>query len=410
MTIRYDGYEQIFLADTYQNKMRVDRLEKYRKSSLLRRVTDAIPEDAVSGGFTVQGLKDGCEAFLSMWSEFAPEQIIASAMSLDRLTGGAGILKIVKDKTSLSTECDPYAELEGLRVFKRSEITVHKTNDDPASPYYGQPETFMIRGVMEVHKSRLIILDGIKKEMGEDKLFGLPFVSDEVLKAIDDYNDCEEFASRLLRKKQVMVWSAMGLSKMCNLSSGADAVRLRMAQVGGLSSVDRPIGIDGEKETMELLKGDLSGVVDLLTQKIDRICMLTGIHEVKLKMRNTGGVSSSQNTALDTYNTEVRKYQVGKYRKILESLVPHFVRQEEWKIEFNPLSAPSAKEEAETQEIIARTITSLVGTVIDDAEARSSIRALIPDLILSDMESLPDEEVDNGENEPADSAGNDGAR
>ena len=67
-----------------------------------------------------------------------------------------------------------------------------------------------------------------------------------------------------------------------------------MAQVDDEGGVGRAIGIDATDEEYEVLNSDISGVDTFLEKKMDRIVSLTGIHEIILKNKNTGGVSASQ--------------------------------------------------------------------------------------------------------------------
>src|SRR5699024_3841652 len=200
-----------------------------------------------------------------------------------------------------------------------------------------------------------------------------------LVEAIVDYNYCETLATQLLRRKQQAVWKAKGLADLCDDEEGASAARLRLAQVDDEGGVGKAIGIDADDEEYDVLNSDISGVDSFLEKKMDRIVSLSGIHEIILKNKNVGGVSASQNTALETFYKLIERKRVEDYKPILEFLLPFIISEQEWSIAFSPLSVPSDKDQAE---ILNKNIDSISkaidGQFLDVEEARDTLRAIAP--------------------------------
>ena len=122
---------------------------------------------------------------------------------------------------------------------------------------------------------------------------------------------------------------------------------------------------------------------------------LSGIHEIILKNKNVGGVSASQNTALETFYKLIERKRVEDYKPILEFLLPFLISEEEWSISFEPLSVPSDKDQAE---ILSKNVQSInvaiEGQFMDVEEGRDTLRAIAPMLKLKDGNKikLPDPE------------------
>src|SRR5699024_3064383 len=176
---------------------------------------------------------------------------------------------------------------------------------------------------------------------------------------------------------------------LCDDEEGFSAARLRLAQVDDEGGVGKAIGIDAEDEEYDVLNSDISGVDSFLEKKMDRIVSLSGIHEIILKNKNVGGVSASQNTALETFYKLIERKRVEDYKPILEFLLPFIISEQEWSIAFSPLSVPSDKDQAE---ILNKNIDSISkaidGQFLDVEEARDTLRAIAPRVKLKDTNKI----------------------
>lgn len=420
--VKSDGYNEVFKGGktTFRPTafyMAGDKFKTlsdfYEEDGMARRIIDVIPEEMVSPGFKVDGVKDE-KAFKSTWDSLRLNGKIIDAFAWARLLGGSGILVMLNDNRKLTSPIKEGAKLEGVVVYDRNQITVEKKVTNTRSVRYGEPEIYKISpggGIKEfyVHYTRLYINDGERvtnHTRQQNDGWGASVLNDRLIEAIVDYNYCHELATQLLRRKQQAVWKARDLAQMCDDDEGRYAARLRLAQVDDESGVGRAIGIDANDEEYDILNSDVTGVPEFLQEKIDRIVSLTGIHEIILKNKNTGGVSASQNTALSTFYKMIDRRREDEYRPLLEFLLPFIIDEEEWSVEFEPLTVPSDKEKSE---ILSKNVESVTKAkaeqIIDLKEARETLRSICPEIKISDSDTIVIEEPQDIEPEPGQEGG-----
>lgn len=353
----------------------------YIDDPLARKIVDVIPEEMVLPGFGLDGIKDE-KAFKSVWDGMKMNRQIVEAFAWERLYGGSAIVAVVKDNRLLTSPVVQGAKLESIRVYEKEQIKIKEREGNARNPRYGMPKIYTVRpggSVQEydVHYSRVYINTGEKlpnSVRSQNNDWGAPVLSKGLVEAIIDYNTCEELASQLLRRKQQAVWKARGLADMCDDDEGQYAARLRLAQVDDNSGVGRAIGIDATDEEYTVLNSDISGVDTFLDKKMDRVVNYSGIHEIILKNKNVGGVSASQNTALETFYKLIDRRRNEYYRPLLEWLIPMIIDDEEWSVRFEPLSVPSEKEQAETLNKNVDSVVKLINAQAMDAdEARDTL-------------------------------------
>lgn len=404
--VKADGYNEIFKGENcksrveqpfYMQSMPYKTLaDFYEKDGLAKRVIDVVPEEMVSPGFTVDGVADEA-AFRSLWDEKRLNAKIIDALCWSRLFGGSAIIALVQDGRALKSPVKPGATLEDVRVYDRYQIRVEARETNPRKVRYGEPVLYTVTPggdlpEYQVHYTRVCIIDGERipnaKRCSNDG-WGESVLNKRLVEAIVDYNYCETLATQLLRRKQQAVWKAKGLADLCDDEEGVSAARLRLAQVDDEGGVGKAIGIDAEDEEYDVLNSDISGVDSFLEKKMDRIVSLSGIHEIILKNKNVGGVSASQNTALETFYKLIERKRVEDYKPILEFLLPFIISEQEWSIEFSPLSVPSDKDQAE---ILNKNIDSISkaidGQFLDVEEARDTLRAIAPSVKLKDTNKI----------------------
>lgn len=418
--VKADSYASQFLSgddgseiyehfgSTYLAPPKADLL--YVANSLVRRIVDTVPETAIAAGFHIDGVNDEGE-FWSRWDYLKVNESISDAWSWSRLFGGSAIVAIIKDNRALTSPVRDGAELESLRVYDRSQIKVQTKEENPRNVRFGKPLTYRITPngsdtFYDAHYSRVHVMDGEKipnsLRRGNDG-WGASVLSPDIIAAINDYDVCEKLATQLLRRKQQAVWKAKGLAELCDDSEGFGAARLRLAQVDDNSGVGRAIGIDAESEEYDVLNSDISGIDSFLENKFNRIVALSGIHEIILKGQNTGGVSSSQNTALETFHKMVDRKRNEELLPVLGFLIPFITTEREWSVEFNPLAQESKLDRAEALKNNVDSITALITNGVMDAdEARDTLRAIAPEVKIGEGSIETEVTINEESNDPLD--------
>lgn len=410
--IKMDDYNQIFnggagyasttamIASTFGNMSQVE--EFYHSNGLAKKIVDVIPEEMVSPGFQLNGVSNNTK-FQSEWDGLKLEPQITDALCWARLYGGSYILAMVNDGRMLTSAAKRGKPLESIVVYDYDSVSVAEEEKNPRSPRFGKPKMYTVKPLnggsdFNVHYTRMHYIDGERvtnKVRKLNKGAGGTVLNKSMIEAILDYDYSEYLATQLLKRKQQGVWKARGLALICDDKEGEYAARLRMAQVDTNSGVGNTIGIDADDEEYTVINSDISGIPEFLSAKMDRIVALSGIHEIVLKNKNTGGVSASQNTALQTFYKLVERKRNDDYKPLLEFLLQFIVTEEDFSVEFEPLSLPTDSEKADIFKKNAEAVQGLVADqVIDANEARDTLSAMVPELKLKgnapEQKQLPD--------------------
>ncbi|MBU3257687.1 hypothetical protein BLOHGJAL_00090 [Klebsiella phage 066039] len=416
--IKMDDYNQIFnggagyasttamIASTFGNMSQVE--EFYHSNGLAKKIVDVIPEEMVSPGFQLNGVSDNTK-FQSEWDGLKLEPQITDALCWARLYGGSYVLAMVNDGRMLTSAAKRGKPLESIVVYDYDSVSVAEEEKNPRSPRFGKPKMYTVKPLnggsdFNVHYTRMHYIDGERvtnKVRKLNKGAGGTVLNKSMIEAILDYDYSEYLATQLLKRKQQGVWKAKGLALICDDREGEYAARLRMAQVDANSGVGNTIGIDADDEEYTVINSDISGIPEFLSAKMDRIVALSGIHEIVLKNKNTGGVSASQNTALQTFYKLVERKRNDDYKPLLEFLLQFIVTEEDFSVEFEPLSLPTDSEKADIFKKNAEAVQGLVtDQVIDANEARDTLSAMVPELKLKgnapEQKQLPDRTSGSG--------------
>lgn len=410
--IKMDDYNQIFnggagyasttamIASTFGDMSQVE--EFYHNNGLAKKIVDVIPEEMVSPGFQLNGVSDNTK-FQSEWDGLKLEPQITDALCWARLYGGSYVLAMVNDGRMLTSAAKRGKPLESIVVYDYDSVSVAEEEKNPRSPRFGKPKMYTVKPLnggsdFNVHYTRMHYIDGERvtnKVRKLNKGAGGTVLNKSMIEAILDYDYSEYLATQLLKRKQQGVWKAKGLALICDDREGEYAARLRMAQVDANSGVGNTIGIDADDEEYTVINSDISGIPEFLSAKMDRIVALSGIHEIVLKNKNTGGVSASQNTALQTFYKLVERKRNDDYKPLLEFLLQFIVTEEDFSVEFEPMSLPTDSEKADIFKKNAEAVQGLVtDQVIDANEARDTLSAMVPELKLKgnapEQKKLPD--------------------
>ena len=416
--IKMDDYNQIFnggagyasttamIASTFGTMSQVE--EFYHSNGLAKKIVDVIPEEMVSPGFQLNGVSDNTK-FQSEWDGLKLEPQITDALCWARLYGGSYVLAMVNDGRMLTSAAKRGKPLESIVVYDYDSVSVAEEEKNPRSPRFGKPKMYTVKPLnggsdFNVHYTRMHYIDGERvtnKVRKLNKGAGGTVLNKSMIEAILDYDYSEYLATQLLKRKQQGVWKAKGLALICDDREGEYAARLRMAQVDANSGVGNTIGIDADDEEYTVINSDISGIPEFLSAKMDRIVALSGIHEIVLKNKNTGGVSASQNTALQTFYKLVERKRNDDYKPLLEFLLQFIVTEEDFSVEFEPLSLPTDSEKADIFKKNAEAVQGLVSDqVIDANEARDTLSAMVPELKLKgnapEQKQLPDRTSGSG--------------
>lgn len=336
-------------------------------------IISAPVEEALRNGFC---LKDGEQelpqnaVLQSLLEDLETDRNFAQALSWDRLYGGAAILMLANDGGSLE---DPLNEstlkyIERLDVFDPGDITFTPESyyADPFDPQYGKPQFYNIINEYGqpflVHESRLLLFHGgfLPNRLKMARQGWGSTVLEQVRERLAHYDESLCLAIQALRKLSQGILKLANMDSMMMNDMGKKQVEERLDLIDMYRSLDNTIALDADDE-YDIKNLSLTGIKDIIEQAEYALSAVTNIPATILFGRAPAGMNSTGKSDLENYYNMVRRIQqrtlkpnLGKLIWILNLCSDYKLNlPQEYRIEFNPLWNPSAKEEAETKKLFA---------------------------------------------------------
>ena len=403
----------------------------YRQCGVARKIVARMPFDAIREGWDrYEGVLDetGSRALLREERRLRLRQLLHDALVWERLYGGSAIILSIDDGGESWEPLveDRVREIRSAYVAHRWELWPHTYFRDTDSPDDGVPEIWAVRRDLStetvlVHRSRMLLftgetLDGLSRQ--ENWGWGdsiLEQVWEEVRNAgISDAGVIEYLLQLSVPVLKVKKWWELLAGK-----DGESRAETMLESFRRRLSMFRLLVLDSEDDAQRV-SAAVSGIADLLEHQKAQVAAVSDYPQTLLYGRSPAGENATGASDLELYYGIVRaRIQEGKLREPLERIYSLLVRAPIWgageesnplpadvqdaepDIEFHPLWLPSDKEQAETEEIRARTRTSYASLGwVDPDEGR---RLLATDGMIrpEDAEEEPVDVLPEGEREDA---------
>lgn len=233
---------------TRVNLSRLTRLKDYEidwlvaQSKLARRVVEDVVEDAFSkpmrgmGAYKVVDTRTG-EA---IHDPLAISDKLETACMDGRRRGRAALLLVTDaDEDTWGTPLAPGEEIVNVINIEDDEMTVARYSDDMRSDGFGTPEVYQLTperptvsfAGLEVHKSRLLITQGVKLPIRllNERDFRFDSVLQGPWDSIRKFLTVEEAMVSIVQRFQVAVFGLSGLQKILSSADGENYLQKRMA-------------------------------------------------------------------------------------------------------------------------------------------------------------------------------------
>ncbi len=345
----------------------------YVNNGLARVIVSAPVEDALRAGFSLkEGEKplEANNAIQSILEDLCVEAVFSKALSWDRLYGGAAVLMLANDGGTLR---DPLREenlkyIERLEVFDPGDIVFINDNyyNDPMDKNYGKPEFYTLINeyghTFDVHESRLLIFTGgfLPNRLKVERQGWGAGVLEQVSERLSHYDEALCLAIQALRKLSQGVMKLANMDSLMMSDEGQKQVQERLDLIDLYRSLDNTLALDKEDE-YDLKNLSLTGIKDIIEQMQFALSAVTNIPATVLFGRAPTGMNSTGESDMENYYNMVRRIQQRALKPQLSRLVwlvgkskdYELNMPEVYKLEFNPLWNPTAKEDAETRKINA---------------------------------------------------------
>ncbi len=355
----------------------------YRDNWLVRRIVNAVPEEAMRRGFG-EGLET--PEFDRLNYERFAEGALLRAACLGRLMGGAGVYVGYRDGgADLTLPPAPGAEVSFLEVFHRYELTAVEWSrvKDPSDPTYGQPMQWQVTGQnrtgLVFHESRMI------KFPGQPRADDFEFTAavdrdwwDSILQSV--WEDAQRYGvfwqavSHLMQISSVGVLSISGLIDMLASQNQADA-EARIDLLNEALSLTRLLLLDsGKNESYKREAVSFADVPGLLQELQLATAGAVGMPVTTLFGRAPAGMNATGESDVRGWYDAVDTWRERVLKPRAEELIGRCERSESVEIEWPPLWEPTEKECAEVRQTKVATAQTLwTMGVASESEIRKSL-------------------------------------
>lgn len=282
------------------------------------------------------------ETFEKLERSLKLKETLTKALSWASLYGSVGVL-IVTDKFNLSAPLQPTEQLKRLVILPKSKIGLSGQRDENIlSDNFGKYTEYQIsgeQGSVNIHHSRLIIINAKEAPLSEDTMWGLSDL-EPVLTALKRFDGASTNIGDLIFESKVDVFKIAGLSDKIAAGFEDDVAKV-ISSVQSIKSATNSLllDIENEYEQKELAFG---GLRDLLIEFRNAVAGAADMPVTILFGQSAAGFASGEED-IQNYHESIHRLQEARLRPALERLDPLLCQMafggmpQDWWFEFLPL-------------------------------------------------------------------------
>lgn len=365
-TFNSDGYESALIGTRrYGNAVPThDAMLRYESGGLYARIVDLPCDKAVARGVIVMADDVPEEAVQAELDRLKVMPILADALRVAKLTGGAGIALLADDAAiNQPLDANNLNRIEELRVFSLRDLSADDaTYNDPTQANYGMPTHYRVTvgaKTFRIHESRLVEISGGRTFNRQPIPWaGKPDVT-RAYAALSRYNDTLELGRAVMERKQQPVYQMEGLAELIQAKL-EPLVQKRINLVDSVRGILNTVAVDA-KDAYTVLDLNLSGIPDVIHEMQVSVSAETGVPVTILFGRSPGGLNATGESDFESYHEMIEGYQTLKLTPALERLISLIYAQkafegnapENWSIEWPALATPTDAEAAAVRKTTA---------------------------------------------------------
>lgn len=401
---RADGWANVFagfgvrgrdpsLGDTILPPVEIGDIELewlYRSDAMAARAVDVLPDDALRQGWDTKiaaddegpGVSAGLEAATDRYfRRLKAKRRVRRGAIFGRLFGGGVVVIGIDDGAedfSRPVDEEAIASVRWLLPLPKRKVVKKELETDTRSEFFGQPSIYSVQlhdsgpnagEMVDIHASRLLVFSGGYAPELEGGWEGW---SDSILRRL--WVPLKEFAiayasmARLVRTFNVTKYAMRGLAALVAKNKVSE-IRRRLEIAEMSMSVLNAMLMDKDAEDVEVMQRPVAGLYELIDRFGVRLAGASGTPLTRLLGLSPGGFGTGEDEDR-RWGDEVRAYQSDHLGPELERLTRYIllakdgptrgVQPNTWSTVFRPLRAPSEKETAEVQNIIAQARAALL--------------------------------------------------
>ena len=354
-----------------------EELENLYSEWIPKRIVDIVAEQSTRKGFKVLFGGEGAAAEEVTGIEQVIEDLyilenFALASKNARLFGGSVILLYIDDGRTADQPVDysNIRSIEGMEVLDRWQIAPVINEDSlydySKATYYQIISGDLIRQpqLTNIHKDRILRFDGewLPYRIRQRNYGWGMSTLQSVYDSFRFYSTGISSAATLLTEFDIFVHKLRGLSSMLAAGKEKD-VRDRLQLNDMSKSIYRGYAIDAEKEELEFISRNFSGIGEILEKLRIDIIGASQIPHTILFGESPGGLGSTGRSEERDFTKHLGDYQASHYKRPLQHLMKMIMLSkdgptkgkvpESWRIKFNDLFELNEREKADVRARVA---------------------------------------------------------
>lgn len=330
----------------------------YLQDDLAAIIVDELVEEALRGGFLIQGADDADPLLIDELYRVEALTKIENAAKDSRLWGESFLWLIVADGRALDQPLGP-GEVVQLVELTARDLRVHAVQKDPLEAGWNEPVLYKLSQKDVIHASRLLRFVGERVPKRLDAR-GVSSVLQRPWNAVRRFSDVENATARIVQSFEQVVVSIGGLAQAQAQGHG-DLVEARMKMLAVGRSILNTILLDadaGESYTRDT--ASVAGLPEILDRFALSVAKAARMPMTKLFGQAPSGLNTDGASGENTWNKRVATYRERELTPQIDRLCEALFKQaggepESWAVVWPPLDEPSLREMAETRKIVAET-------------------------------------------------------
>jgi len=335
----------------------------YNSNWIARQIVD-IPADDMTREWRTIKCQDADE-IRKEEDRLSLQACVNEALSWSRLYGGGAILPITNQdfEKPFRPELIRKGDVQRLMVFDRWDLIPHAINTwDVLADNYLQPEFYTLyQGSQKIHWTHFIRFVGAKVPRRQRVLLQ-GWGDSQLRRCLEDIKDtvaAKDGIAELMQSANVDVITREGLSEDLT-SDQEDEIIKRYTLFDQMKSILHTALLDSE-EKLDRLTLNLSGVAPVIETLMVWISGAADIPVTRLFGRSAAGLNATGEGDLKNYYDSIRSQQTSQLDRPMAKLDEIMVRSalgnmpDDYNYDWNRLTQPNHKEEAEARKIEAET-------------------------------------------------------
>lgn len=337
------------------------------------------------------------EAIEAVERKLKLQTTLNKALTWASLYGGVGLLIVTDEAVD-----KPLAANETIRkiiILTPKEIAATGlVNDDVMSEKFGQYESYLVNNKLEVHASRLIILNAIERPFFDYHIFGLSDL-EPLYQALKRFDAMSANVSDLVTESKIDIFKVDGLTNA--LSAGRENdIASAFCHIQAIKSSTNSLLLDSQNEYEQKELG-FAGLKDLLVEFRNAVAGAADMPVTILFGQSASGFASGQED-IDNYHESIHSLQESRLRPVFEVLDPLICntalgfQPTDWWFEFNSLSELNIEQKTNVLNVFASATQTLIQNgIVDESQVASELKqsGLFANIGAHDLEFM--EELEN---------------